>query len=513
MEVYPRLTYYNDVQDGAAVVTKTLESTDHFTPLHIPPGPPIFPERYEELRKTFQLCKSILRGSQEPRETEPKLPEYHRTYEPPYKFTQGPCSEEDTKNVPLRLPELPENSNSNKCARYLKYKTPGALLIENRFRPFHPYVHSNTDIQGGLSKKEDAKESIYREAVTCSRHVIEGISHQDETPKSTFQPPEPDLSPRAANILENVKKALWLSTYKRDYTGRGRMNPLQLDDYNAKLIGRATGELGKNVDLRESIHSAMSQVRPLEGRIARVLQGRISHHQDQHATENYESPLHFRDHCSVNWHSEGMQNSGKASLSPLQQDTQNKASQRDNHMLYNWIQPETACQEENSQDKKLLSNRFRKITDTWKTDQLYHRQLTVSPEPEPFLKPAESIYYEDLQPSHLNRYIVWHNPAILSKPASTSIQLKCERCASKPDSECASNVREIVTSCNPSTDWMPNCGMVRPQTKLLDIQDSFTKGEAIKYLNDLTRRGLRDLRDHDRYGRKHKFQGIHAFFL
>lgn len=27
------------------------------------------------------------------------------------------------------------------------------------------------------------------------------------------------------------------------------MNPLQLDDYNAKLIGRATGELGKNVDL------------------------------------------------------------------------------------------------------------------------------------------------------------------------------------------------------------------------------------------------------------------------
>lgn len=27
------------------------------------------------------------------------------------------------------------------------------------------------------------------------------------------------------------------------------MNPLQLDDYNATLIGRATGELGKNVDL------------------------------------------------------------------------------------------------------------------------------------------------------------------------------------------------------------------------------------------------------------------------
>ncbi|KAM3823578.1 sperm-associated microtubule inner protein 4 [Vipera latastei] len=501
MEVHPRMFYYNDVQDGTAVITKTLESTDHFTPLHIPPGPPIFPERYEELRKTFQLCKSILRGNQEPRGSEPILPESHRIYEPPYKFTHAPCYDEDTKNVPLR------------CARHLKYKTPGALLIEGRFRPFHPYIHSNTDIQVGPNKKADANQSIYTEAVTCSNHVIEGIGHQDETPKSTFQLPEPDLSPRAANILENVKKALWLSTYERDYTGRGPMNPLQLDDYNAKLIGRATGELGKNVDLRESFHSAMSQVRPLEGRIARALQGRISHHQRQHATENYESPLHLRDHCSVKWHSEGMQNSGETSLTPLQQDTQNKVpvSQRDKYLFCDWIQPEAACQEENSQDKKPLSNRFRKITDTWKTDQLYCRQLAVPPEPQPLLKPAESIYYEDLQPSRLNRYIVWHNPAILSKPSST--QLKCERCASKPNSECTSNVGEVVTSCNPSTDWIPNCGMVRPQTKLLDIQDSFTKGEAIKYLNDLTKRGLKDLRDHDRHGRKHKFQGIHAFFL
>ncbi|KAK9396342.1 putative protein C7orf31 like [Crotalus adamanteus] len=122
-------------------------------------------------------------------------------------------------------------------------------ILEGRFRPFHPYVHSSTDIQVGPNKKADANQSIHREAVACSNHVTEGIGHQDETPKSTFQLPESDLSPRAANILENVKKALWLSTYKRDYTGSGPMKPLQLDDYNAKLIGRATGELGKNVDL------------------------------------------------------------------------------------------------------------------------------------------------------------------------------------------------------------------------------------------------------------------------
>ncbi|XP_070623497.1 sperm-associated microtubule inner protein 4 [Erythrolamprus reginae] len=400
-----------------------------------------------------------------------------------------------------------------RCANYLKYKAPGAQLTESRYRPFHPYIHVNNDIQVDPNKKEDANEPIYRDAVTCSRHIIDGIGHQDEIYKSIYQHPELDLPPRAANILENIKKALWVSTYKRDYTGRGSMNPLQLDDYNNKLIGRATGELGKNVDLRESLHSSMSQVRPLEGRLARLLQGKISQEEQEHATENYESPPHLREHCNINWHPEGMQNSRKRSLSPLQQDTENKASQRHNYLLNNWIRPESACQEENSQDKKLPSNRLQKITDTWKTEKLYRRQLTVPPEPEPLLKPAESIYYEDLKPPPFNRYIMWHTPAILSKPTPISTQPKCERCACKLDSECPPNIGEIVTSCNPASDWMPNCGMVRPQTKLLDIQDSFSKGEAIKYLNDLTRQGLRDLRDHDRYGRKHKFQGIHAFFL
>ncbi|XP_025023410.1 uncharacterized protein C7orf31 homolog [Python bivittatus] len=501
MEVHPRMFYYNDVQDGTAVVIKALESTDSLTPLHIPPGPPVFPERYEELRKTFQLCKPVFKAGQDPGGRESMLPESHRIYEPPYKFTQGPCHDEDPKNVPLR------------CARYLKYKTPGALLIEGRYRPFHPYVHGNIDIQVGPDRKEDVNESINREAMACSRHFTERNGQRDEAPKSTFQPPALDISPRAANLLENVKKALWLSTYKRDYTGTGPMNPLLLDDYNAKLIGRATGELGKDVELRETFHSAMSQTRPLEGRIARFLQGRpqISHPQHEYSTENYEPPLHCRDHSSINRYSEGVQNGGKTSLSPVQQDTQNKASQRNKYLLYNWIQPEIAYQEENSQDKKLPWNKFQKITDTWKTDQLYQRQLSVPPEPQPLVKAEESIYYEDLPPSHLNRYIVWHNPAILSKPTSTP--LKFERCASKPDLQCASNVRETVRSYTPTSEWIPNCGMVRPQTKLLDIQDSFTKTDAIKYLNDLTRRGLRDLRDHDREGRKHKFRGIHAFFL
>lgn len=45
MEVQPVLSYYNDVPDGTALITKTLETTNHLTPLHIPPGPPILPAR------------------------------------------------------------------------------------------------------------------------------------------------------------------------------------------------------------------------------------------------------------------------------------------------------------------------------------------------------------------------------------------------------------------------------------------------------------------------------------
>ncbi|XP_054049265.1 uncharacterized protein C7orf31 homolog [Rissa tridactyla] len=106
-------------------------------------------------------------------------------------------------------------------------------------------------------------------------------------PNSTFQGLEYNLSPRTTNMLRNTERALGITTYTRDFTGRGPMNPLILDNYYMKAVGRLTGELGEDVELKETFLPSLSQVRPLEGRTARLLQGRRPHEsilQEQHSS-------------------------------------------------------------------------------------------------------------------------------------------------------------------------------------------------------------------------------------
>lgn len=155
-------------------------------------------------------------------------------------------------------------------------------------------------------------------------------------------------------------------------------------------------------------------------------------------------------------------------------------------------------------------NKFQKITDTWKTEALYLRQLVGPLDPNSDLKPTESIYYEDLKPSHLDKYIVWHHPVILNKPAPRDLSYR--KHGNLQDLEFASSPEDTPPS-NQLPGWVPNCGVARPQTSLCDIQDSFTKTDTIKRLQDLTRGGIRDLRDHDRKGRRHKFYGFHAEYF
>ncbi|XP_066485241.1 sperm-associated microtubule inner protein 4 [Tiliqua scincoides] len=519
MEVHPRLSFYNDVPDGTALVTQTLESTRDLTPLHIPPGPPISSDRYEELRDTFQLLKPVLKAGQEHGGSEPLLPETHRIYEPPYAFHHKHQYYGSDRDAPLRYAGPP------------KYRSPGTqstLLVECRYRPFHPYVHvPKINMRAYPHRNQDASTpvDIPTEAERQQLSPVAERNYQKYyakdsavgAPKSTSKPPELNISARAANMLANVKKALWLSTYKRDYTGTGSMNPLLLDDYDAKVIGRATGELGKDVELRETFPSRMNQVRPLEGRIARFLQGRppyVTDHQQQGSAEVQMPPIRCKNDTVPRSYSAGMQSSGDMSLGSLQQspESKSKAERWIEGFLQYQNQPCADYHEESYQDKKLPWNNFRKITDTWKTERLYQRQLAVPPDPKPIpLKPTDSIYYEDLEPSRLNKRIVWHNPISLSKPSSEDY-LWSAKPDDQQDHQHTSDLQDIATSSS-FPEWIPNCGVAHPQTKLLDIQDAFTKTDTIKRLRELTKGGIRDLRDHDREGKKHKFQGIDARFF
>nr|XP_021136537.1 uncharacterized protein C7orf31 homolog isoform X3 [Columba livia] len=68
-------------------------------------------------------------------------------------------------------------------------------------------------------------------------------------PNSTVNELEHNFSARTTNMLRNTERALGITTYHRDFTGRGPMNPLILDNYYLKEVGRLTGEVGDDVEL------------------------------------------------------------------------------------------------------------------------------------------------------------------------------------------------------------------------------------------------------------------------
>ncbi|KAM9024768.1 LOW QUALITY PROTEIN: sperm-associated microtubule inner protein 4 [Ara ararauna] len=59
----------------------------------------------------------------------------------------------------------------------------------------------------------------------------------------------------------------------RKTRGRVPINPLILDNYYMKAVGKLTGELSEDVELKETFLPSLSQVRPLEGCTICLLQG------------------------------------------------------------------------------------------------------------------------------------------------------------------------------------------------------------------------------------------------
>ncbi|XP_038652327.1 uncharacterized protein C7orf31 [Scyliorhinus canicula] len=97
------------------------------------------------------------------------------------------------------------------------------------------------------------------------------------TPPKLIAPNRPErsieniLSERSANILRNIEKSHWLTTYKREFTGSGPMNPIELDDYIDKTIAKVTGKFDYFTELKEQSHPAFMPnppLRPLKEKVS-----------------------------------------------------------------------------------------------------------------------------------------------------------------------------------------------------------------------------------------------------
>ncbi|XP_057196560.1 uncharacterized protein C7orf31-like [Triplophysa rosa] len=123
-----------------------------------------------------------------------------------------------------------------------------------------------------------------REAIVCPGHCgfqnkLKGDAQvlypkpvKTVCPNASLRNWNTTLSERNANMLRNLEKAQWLTSYQLHYTGTGPSNPIKLDDFYEKTIAVITGEMNPlTTQLRERSFPTFIPSRPLEGRKARVL--------------------------------------------------------------------------------------------------------------------------------------------------------------------------------------------------------------------------------------------------
>ncbi|XP_064817316.1 uncharacterized protein LOC135534108 [Oncorhynchus masou masou] len=123
-------------------------------------------------------------------------------------------------------------------------------------------------------------------------------------PNPTLRDWDVTLSERTANMLRNVEKSHWVTSYQFHYTGTGSTNPWRLDDYHENTVDMITGKMTPyTTQLRERSHPVLLPPKPRDGRKARIRQGRHmvestyhppvtapaaeSHSTDQTSTQNH----------------------------------------------------------------------------------------------------------------------------------------------------------------------------------------------------------------------------------
>ncbi|KAM5156778.1 sperm-associated microtubule inner protein 4 [Mantella aurantiaca] len=293
-------------------------------------------------------------------------------------------------------------------------------------------------------------------------------------------------SDRTVNCQRNAIKSQWLTTYKRSFTDRGEMNPIQLDDYYEKVIGNITGMTDENTEMKPAFVSTVLQARPIEGRTARVRDGRRT-------LVKEEEPV-----------------SGNVEYKPSLNDEVESAihasctSDTVGNMVHTHHTNKAQNTEHSSPKRKHKEPQIRKITDTEQTDALYKRQLTPVPTYDLEYEPVHKEF-----PSGQDSCIVVHEKASeLNEPFQKRCSTSQEACYVKPQD----NHSVLSHYIHQNTLRAQSAGKTLPHATLLVLQDSFSRSTAHKTFHKNFPEHTKDLRENCHSGRKHKFYGLHSFY-
>ncbi|XP_072431205.1 sperm-associated microtubule inner protein 4 [Chiloscyllium punctatum] len=341
------------------------------------------------------------------------------------------------------------------------------------------------------------------------------------------------VSERTAKILKNIDKSHWLSSYKRDFTGSGPMNPLQLDDYHEKAIAQVTGKYTYFSELKEQSHPAFLPNPPL-----RPMKKKESSKVSTDDAIGYQSPsvpVHeaksptpicetdskpddevkiCREEKPISWQNRRCQTAISSASCP----------EYDIRLLRYKVQ-----QMKNS-EKPSAFNQHQKerVMDCWATPVINMDQackITDSENAQPLWKRRKSVQhdisYVDLPQSKLAGFTTKQNQISLSKPPSPNrIEINDPECG-REFNFASGDMQPIHTSYASENKEMPQlerCNMLicdnpRLQVSQLKFPYAFNKTEIHKRLHEEVPEKTLDYRDNIYSGRRHTFFGLNSSYF
>uniref|UniRef100_A0A4X2LLB7 Uncharacterized protein n=1 Tax=Vombatus ursinus TaxID=29139 RepID=A0A4X2LLB7_VOMUR len=586
MEVCHDLPYYYGQLEGSDILSKTMASNEIHTPLQVPARITASEDRYQDFRQSNPVPKVPWGTEREYGAMVPiSVPEEHRPKpEPPRFFGKGHKhygfgGDPWPRGIPIQqFYHLTQNKKSNlydndslplcvgfpvghpyqthisRCAMFPTFTSPKDIntsLVASVQQPFpatmpagpyettvlkktkgNPYRHENLDFPSDSRKKAlhwpgqhvyyDLPKHIHK-----NTQIFYPKPPKLLAPNTTLSMLDPLLSLREANIQRNLERSHWITSYTHDFTGSGPVNPLELDDFHGKEVATLTGQIGFDPPPQEQSHPEFLPTRPLEGRIARILQGRRPRDSVVIAQRLPLCPqctpsVLCRVHSVVPSHAEMMLIKGSTPAGPVAR--KNPISEME-EMIGNGVIPPSPPHCKTKEDMYDLSkiyepNPYSKITDTYRNDALYWRQLSIRPTSQTHVEPEDFLCYDNMKPSRLDQYIVWHNPVGLSKPSVLPELAEqkppfspCHCFINKPQEYPQIPDKGSQGDKNPLLKWFPNAGLARPQTCLLKLQDSFSKTGACRRFQESIVEERKDLQDSEHLGMRHNFYNYNVDYF
>ncbi|XP_030014600.1 uncharacterized protein C7orf31 homolog [Sphaeramia orbicularis] len=326
------------------------------------------------------------------------------------------------------------------------------------------------------------------------------------------------LPERTSNMLKNLERTHWLTSYQMDYTGSGPANPLKIDDFMEKLSNLA-GMNSNTTLLRERSYPVFVPSKPREGckRRKETGSGRISFSptgaadlpnpfpaphrasasatppgpHESTATDNEASDPNQKGHSQSQYSTEA----GSAELSHRVLHKQRTGTLKENC--------KAQFDESLTQTYVSQSSKEANAAQTASTEQPLHR---------PPLLQAEKDLHRENSLNRLCNKDARNGTKECSKAATNSTNINLEKLTESRELPWS-----MLNPCIlPRPPVLPDIGTMRGQGAapgLLDLQDAFSKTDAHHNFNNSIKRAAVNLRDNVVTGKKHDFYGINCWYL